>query len=207
MIIGTFALVFVVALVGAYYMFRVNNAGLQIFAVGETAAPASASPSLPPQPENTQAPIKLTDLTSDEYKTSLALTVEVYVTGAVKNPGVYELFEDKRVADAVSAAGGTTENADLNSINMARYLEDGEHIIIPGKDDIPKDPEPQGLLNLNTATKKELMSLPGIGDVLADNIMAYREANDGFSDINQLKNVPRIGNRLYDRIKDKITVK
>lgn len=134
----------------------------------------------------------------------------VYVTGEVLYPGVYELNENSRVQDAIIAAGGETENADLSIINLARFVSDGEHIIVPAFGD---DPPPTsghsagGRININIATQSELMTLPNIGEVTAAAIISHREQNGRFTEIEQIKNVPRIGERTFAAIENLITVR
>ena len=139
--------------------------------------------------------------------------IRVYVSGAVMHADVYELPSGSIVRDAVAAAGGATEDADLNQINMAKTLRDGEQVYVPrmGEALVPA-PTGQagaaasGLININTATQAELETLPGIGPALAARIIAYREANGPFPNIEAIQNVPGIGPSTFEEIKDLITV-
>jgi competence protein ComEA len=134
--------------------------------------------------------------------------LKVYITGEVLLPGVYEVTENSRVLDVLTLAGGASENADLSIINLARFISDGEHIIIPAFGDEPPEISNQTtLININTATKSELMTLPYIGEVTAESIITYRERNGRFTDKEQIKNVPRIGNRVYEAVEELITVR
>ena len=134
----------------------------------------------------------------------------VYVTGEVLYPGVYELNENSRLQDALIAAGGATENADLSIINLARFISDGEHIIVPAFGDEPPPDSGSstgGRININLATQSELMKLPNIGEVIAASIISHREQNGRFTEIEQIKDVPRIGERTFEAIQDLITVR
>lgn len=130
--------------------------------------------------------------------------IYVHVKGAVKNPGLYKLNRADRVNDAVLAAGGFTDSADTENVNLAAFVEDGSEIVIPtGSSD--KSGE-AGKININTAGKNELMSLDGIGEGYAQRIIDYREKNGAFLSIEQITNVRGIGSKQFERIKDYITV-
>lgn len=142
--------------------------------------------------------------------------VVVHVTGEIKNPGVYRLEEGARVIDAVNLAGGPLPSADLDRINLANFLKDGSKIYIPPKDDnldsnsknqnaLKVVPERKDKININTASKGELESLPGIGPTLAQRIIEYREENGLFSSAEDLLNVKGIGEKKLEKIKDQIT--
>jgi len=133
----------------------------------------------------------------------------VYVTGEVMYPGVYELEENSRLQDAILIAGGATEYADLSIINLARFISDGEHIIVPAFGDPPPPALGQspGRININTATQSELTTLPNIGPATAANIIAHREQHGRFEEIEQIKYVTRIGERTFESIEDLITVR
>ena len=129
-------------------------------------------------------------------------SVTVHVVGGVAAPGVYTLPHDSRVMDAIEAAGGFSENADRENLNLASFLRDGSKLIIPTLE-VEAEAEP---VNINTATVEELDTLPGIGMVIAKNIIDYREANGPFQSIEDIINVPGIGPATYERIRDLITV-
>ena len=146
----------------------------------------------------------------------------VHVTVAVHNPDqVYFLPEGSRVQDAIEAAGGALQEADLSKLNLARYLTDSEQIRVPFEgEEVAEDLTPgsdgasaqsaesatKGLTNINSADKIELMELPGIGEVMAEKIIRYREENGPFGSIEDLQNVPGIGSKKFDELKGCICV-
>lgn len=148
-------------------------------------------------------------------------TVFVYVCGAVKVPGVYELKPDARVYEAVACAGGVREDAAEEYVNLAQPVSDGERIYIPTVEEaeqgiaewVPADPgtdhdsgTEERKVNINTASREELKTLSGIGDSKAESIIAYREANGAFQSIEELMNVDGIKDGVFNKIKDRITV-
>lgn len=129
----------------------------------------------------------------------------VHVKGAVNSPGIYKLPRGSRVNDAVMAAGGALENADVERINLAKQLEDGQELIVPSK--APKGEKvDDGRININTADKKALCELPGIGNETAERIIEYREQRGGFSDVSELLRVSGIGKSKLEKIKDRVKV-
>jgi len=141
--------------------------------------------------------------------------VGVYVVGAVLNPGVYFLPQGSRVEDALEAAGGSTEEADLAWVNLAKRVYDEEQIYVPrlGEENPPLPPpsgssggQAGGKININTASAAELETLPGIGPVLAQRVVDYREANGPFAAIEDIKNVRGIGEATFEEIKELIFV-
>lgn len=152
-----------------------------------------------------------------EEKVSAA--VFVYVCGAVHAPGVYELAEDARVYEAIAMAGGVTEEAAGDAVNQARLAADGERIYIPTVEELEKgivdgslpevtgtDAKTEGKVNINTALKEELKTLPGIGDAKADSIIFHRELNGAFQSVEDLMQVEGIKEGVFNKIKDRITV-
>jgi competence protein ComEA len=123
----------------------------------------------------------------------------VYVSGAVVIPGVYPLPAGSRVDAAVQAAGGFLPGAEQESVNLAKPLEDGQQIDVPGIVDTSH--VNAGRVNINTATVAELDALPGIGPTTAQSIVDYRLQNGPFQAIQDIQNVPGIGPATYDRIK------
>jgi competence protein ComEA len=126
------------------------------------------------------------------------MPMRVHVAGAVRQPGLVLLDPGAIVADAVDAAGGALPGADLDSLNLAAPVESGQRILVPlPGTSLPtgEDPGPSstGALDLNQATAAELESLPGIGPSLASAIVQYREQNGPFQSVEELVNVPGIG--------------
>lgn len=157
--------------------------------------------------------------TLDSLATSNPTPVVIYVTGAVKNPGVVELNSSQRLKDAIELVGGFTEDADIGSINLAEFVKDEQHYVVTKIGETPPaqassntgTTTPNGaknnsLININTATKEELHSLNGIGDALSQRIIDFREQNGAFSDIESIKSVSGIGEKKFEGIKDYITV-
>lgn len=132
--------------------------------------------------------------------------VAVHVKGAVVAPGYYELEYGKRIKDAIGAAGGELENADLFELNIARKLTDGEEIIVPFVEENDGYEENQPV-NINTADLYRLCKLEGISESLAVEIIDYRTENGPFSKIEDLKEVNGIGDVKFNTIKNNITVK
>lgn len=151
----------------------------------------------------------------------------VDVKGKVKQPGLYRLEAGMRVADAIAKAGGSLPDADLEQINLAQPLIDGSAIVIPSKGTLPavnglppgsssavssRSPvssvlpshaaDPQ--VNLNTASKEELMTLPGVGESRAEAIISYRTEKGAFRSPEELKEVEGIGDKMYERMKARI---
>jgi competence protein ComEA len=134
-------------------------------------------------------------------------TLFVQVVGAVVNPGVYELPPDSRVMDAVASAGGLTAKADPASVNLARIIQDGEQLVIgtSGGSQSSRIAQPSKI-NINNATIDDFDDLPRIGATLAERIVAYRDANGPFSAIEELLDVPGIGDLTLAGMRDKITL-
>lgn len=145
----------------------------------------------PPVPTSTPAP------------TPTFAPITVYVTGAVQKPEqTITLPYRSRVQDAVTAAGGTTADADLVKVNLADYLHDGDQVHVPVKGQAVELPTPSGgvVVHINTATVEELDTLPGIGPTLAADIIAYRDANGMFKTMSDLDNVPGVGPALMEQL-------
>ena len=142
--------------------------------------------------------------------TASPTSIEVYITGAISKPDVYALPIGSIVKDLIAAAGGATTDADLEAINLALRLSDQMHIHVPRKGEaVPTPPAgsaPGALININTADVTLLDTLPGIGPSTAQAIIEFRTNNGPFKKIEDIKNVPRIGDVLFDKIKSMITV-
>ena len=140
-----------------------------------------------------------------------AAVICVYVCGAVRKSGVYTLDAGARVCDAVAAAGGLTEEADETAVNQAKKLDDGEQVTIPAKAETGGESgvsagagNAAGRVNINTADRDALMTLSGIGEVKAADIIAYREAHGRFQKKEDIMQVPGIKKSLYAKIEEQI---
>lgn len=141
--------------------------------------------------------------------------ISVYVSGQVKNIAVVELEDtgNLRLVDAVNKAGGLTELADAELVNLAEPLTDGQHIHIPTKEILLQTQNTASpnsssgdLVNINTADIERLKTLKGIGPALAQRIIDYREQHGAFKSIDEIKNVSGIGQKKFDALKDKVTI-
>lgn len=143
--------------------------------------------------------------------------MQVYVTGAVQHPGVYLLPRESRVRDAVEVAGGFSEDARYDAINQAAFLEDGSQLFVPTLNQAATSPDavqssadasqPEGgqplvIININTASQAALETLPNIGPVTAQKIIAYRQEFGNFVSIEELQKVSGIGAATFEKIKD-----
>ena len=152
--------------------------------------------------------------------------IAIHVTGEVQNPGLVYIKKGSRIADAIEAAGGAKEGANLNQVNLAYVLEDGQKIYIPNIDEkveedlyiisnsgknilVEEGKNKNGgmkKVNINSATQSELEKLPGIGEEIAKRIVEYRKNNGNFKKIEEVQNVKGIGDSKYNNIKDNICV-
>jgi competence protein ComEA len=142
---------------------------------------------------------------------SLQPTIYVHLLGAVAAPGLYELPADARAVDAVAAAGGFAEGADRASINLARFLSDGEQVYVPLEGEQPLSPAgPAGTIggkvNLNTADTATLETLPRVGPAMAARIIAWRDENGRFASVEDLKSVSGIGDKTFEAMRELVTV-
>lgn len=143
--------------------------------------------------------------------TAEAAPVFVHVSGAVASPGLVELPEGSRVADAIQAAGGLAEGADGSSVNLARPLADGEQVVVglqaseAGGAQEAASGAP-GKVSINSATAEQLQALPGIGPATAEKIVADRKANGPFASIDELTRVSGIGQKKYEALAELITL-
>ena len=153
---------------------------------------------------------------SEETQETSAEMICVHVCGSVNTPGVYYLAKGARIHEAVELAGGMTEDADLQYVNLAEEALDGKQIYIPSKQEVEEGIVPaaetsmgaaeDGLVNINTADLSELKTLPGIGDIKAEAIISYRESAGEFAAIEDIMNVAGIKESSYEKIKEHIKV-
>mgnify|MGYP003298593930 CR=1 FL=1 len=135
----------------------------------------------------------------------------VHVCGEVKIPGVYELEAGNRIFEAIEAAGGMTKAAAGDSVNQAEILIDGQQLYVPSKEEIQKQNDKtsvtdKGKVNINKASKDELMTLAGIGEAKANAIIRYREENGAFKSIEEIMEIEGIKEGIFRKIEDQITV-
>lgn len=149
--------------------------------------------------------------------------IYIHIAGAVEKPGVYLFDDGARVNDAVTKAVPMPE-ADMDRMNLAALLEDGQRIEVPAKEVLTGEglslegmasapglssklsDGTSGTININSATAEELDTLPGIGPAYAERIIAYREEHGGFSDIEELQEVSGIGPKTYEKLKDMVSI-
>lgn len=185
--------------------------------------------------DNSEIEITKDNLTTNTAVENSNETVEennkivVHITGEVNYPGVVVLKEGARVVDAIEAGGGETDEADLSSLNLAYMLSDGEKIYVPNKEETSqesqgreyitsaKDDSEQSengakstgtnfKININTAKQEELTQITGIGESTAKKIIEYRTQNGKFKSIEDIKNIPGIGDSKFNAMKEEITV-
>ena len=161
---------------------------------------------------------------TESAETEEPKTIFVYVCGAVVSPGVYPIPEGSRVCDLFQKAGGLTEEAAEDYWNQARVLTDGDMIYVPTEEEAKERSEEEWMsaagsgntqdtsgeknkkVNINTASKEELMTLPGIGESKAIAILNYRQEKGKFSTIEDLKEIPGIKDGVFSKIEDYITI-
>lgn len=148
---------------------------------------------------------------SEEVASEEPQQLTVHVAGAVNYPGVVRLQEGERVIDAIEEAGGPLPEADLDGLNLAQPIQDGQRIIVPRQGEAPAESKGGGdtrgpKVNINLAGQRELEELPGIGPTLAQRIIAYREKKGGFKNIEELKQVGGIGEKKFEELRDYIEI-
>ena len=150
--------------------------------------------------------------------TAVGGVIFVHILGAVNRPGLYELRDGARAVDAVAAAGGFVENADQSQLNLARFVADGEQIVVPAVGEVPAGPggatpgvpgapgTAGAKVNINTADAVTLETLPRVGPAMAARIIAWRETNGRFTAIEDLMSVTGIGEKTFEGFKDLVTL-
>jgi competence protein ComEA len=204
---------------------------------GAQGVPSSAAAT--PQPSATASAAaaaggaSVTPVAASEGASATPRLITVYVSGAVRSPGVYSLPDGARISDALAAAGGPSADADLERVNLAERVVDEEQVSIPASGaalngqvvppapgptvtvasrpteqearSTPR-PSPQGKININTASAPELELLPGIGPTLAGRIIEFRRANGPFQSTEELMKVPGIKQGVYGKLREQVTV-
>ena len=145
-------------------------------------------------------------LSLDEIETARERWVVVYVSGAVVHPGLYRLQPTQRVSDAIVAAGGISENADTACLpNLAAHLRDGKEYRVPARGQGCKGNK-KARLDINTATRDQLLAVAGMDEGLADAIIGYRETYGGFERLSELKSALGVDSALYRQLQKSLTV-
>ena len=174
--------------------------------------------SIKPQTNENYENLEIEEVSKTEEKVETT-KIKVHIAGSVVTEGIIELEEGARVADAIKEAGGTTADANTKKINLAQKLQDGQKIYIPNQNETEEDImenlgeiieensiNSSSKVNINTATQTELELLTGIGPSIASKIISYRKENGKFKTIEDIKNVPGIGEAKFNSIQDQITV-
>lgn len=155
-----------------------------------------------------------------EVQTGVSSVIYVYVCGAVQTPGVYALQDGMRVYEALAAAGGFREDADTQWLNQAAPVQDGQRLYVYTQEEVqvlaanasqttggePGGDAAHGRIDLNTASKELLMTLPGIGEARAEAILAYRSEHGRFRSVEEIQNISGIKSSLFEKIREKIMV-
>jgi len=157
-----------------------------------------------------ETPPDLLENPEEEQKDQHREKLYVDIKGEIYQPGVYLVSPDDRVIDVIQSAGGFTNDADENQINLAEKVYDEMVIYVPNQSDEVtiqlQSSQKEGQINLNRATQSELEGLPGIGAVKAASIIQYREENGPFGDISELKNISGIGDKTFEQLEEHIYV-
>lgn len=152
----------------------------------------------------TESEKKLTDENTEE-------TIFVHICGEVASPGVYQVLAGSRIYDVLLLAGGFTDEAATEAVNLAKEATDGMQVIIPSLEEAQAErqrmeAQAQGMVNINTATVAELCTLPGVGESRAEDIIAYRNKHGSFQSIEEIMQVTGIKEGLYEKIREQIYI-
>lgn len=163
-------------------------------------------------PLATKETIESEEYVEEEVKTKIV----VDISGEVENPMVAELPPGSRIDDAIETAGGLTKEADISNINRAALLEDGQKIVVPSLVEVKGEKNDNNSnvigekandkVNINTASSEELRTLNGVGPATAEKIIVHRESNGNFKKIEDIMDVSGIGEKTFEKFKDKICV-
>ncbi|EIQ7161851.1 helix-hairpin-helix domain-containing protein [Enterococcus faecalis] len=160
----------------------------------------------------------MAEVATDTTKERAETMIYVDIKGAVKVPGIYQLKNQQRIWDALALAGGVSEEADTAQVNYAQKVKDQMIIYVPKKgeavaqsletlqESAPAQQNQEEKINLNTATEAELQTISGIGAKKAQEIIRFRDEQGPFKTVEELKNVPGIGEKTVERLKDMLTV-
>lgn len=164
--------------------------GTAVFVLWPRSAPSAVAPAV---------------ISADDVEAAQERTVIVYVSGAVRNPGLYTLLATLRVSDAIVAAGGLTEAADPGCLpNLAAHLKDAKEIAVPSAGHCAKAKKTR--LDINLATREQLLQLPGMDPALADSIIAYRRDYGAFTALTELKSAMGLDAATYRQLAKSLTV-
>ena len=169
---------------------------------------------LPKDKNDTGAIVFAQAAITPSIKETLDDTIVVHVCGSVVNSGVYTLKASSRIMDAIAAAGGFTLEAAKDALNLAATLRDEQRVYVPSQEEVSEDmiTYTEGgqalsqMVNLNTATKEQLMTLPGIGETKANSILEYRKEYGAFSAIEDIMKIQGIKQSVFERLKERIYV-
>ena len=160
----------------------------------------------------------MAEVATDATKERAETMIYVDIKGAVKVPGIYQLKNQQRIWDALALAGGVSEEADTTQVNYSQIVKDQMIIYVPKKgesvpqsletlqESAPAQQNQEEKINLNTATEAELQTISGIGAKKAQEIIRFRDEQGPFKTVEELKNVPGIGEKTVERLKDMLTV-
>lgn len=193
-------------LVGIYFLWPIITEGSIIMPNSSVLAADTTKGTITEQQNNT-SPSMNNDTIQREAQPEDGKNSIVYITGAIQSPGLYKVASSSTIGDVIKGAGGALPYGDVESINLAETVTGGQHIHI--KFNFHGNPESllrNQKININTATVKELDSLPGIGPTMAKRIEEYRQSKGAFTSIEDIKHVKGIGDGLFKKIRDKITV-
>ena len=146
-----------------------------------------------------------------ELKNEEKIKIYADISGCVEKPGVYEVEEGTRIFQLIEKAGGLTKDADIEGLNRAEIVSDGQKIVIypvgEGQESENTGVSSSGKININTADASQLQTISGIGPVTAEKIVEYRKTNGRFSSIEDIKNVSGIGDKAFEKIRENITIR
>ncbi len=165
-------------------------------------------------PPAAAAPISLDDRASRTADRDGGARVTVHVAGAVRRPGLYRLRTGARIDDAIRRAGGPSRRADLAALNLAAEAEDGRQVLVPERarpgattaTAAGTTAAPDAPVNLNTATLEQLDTLDGVGPATAEKILEHREASGGFGSVDELDQIPGIGEKRLASLREQVTL-